>query len=115
MPPQQSYLAELRTDSVFSGAPVLITKPPIGANAGTETVVLKDRIWLLGINWGHLPHYEHVVEMDGKKRSQDWHTQSNSGIANILPSWKLFQVLQYPELQERRREEWEAFKRQHQL
>jgi len=115
LPPQESYLAELRTDSGFSGAPVLITKPPIAPRAENATVILKDRTWLLGINWGHLRHYEHIVEIGSKEPSTYLHTESNSGIAHILPAWKIYQLLHYDELKVRRHEEWEAFKKQREL
>jgi hypothetical protein len=110
--PQDSYLAELRTESGYSGAPVFIAKPALAPTPGQESVALRDKAWFLGLNWGHLPHHDRIVEKgDHKKQSPDWCVMSNSGIANIVPAWKLFQVLHYDELVVQRRNVWSTYKK----
>jgi hypothetical protein len=64
---------------------------------------------LLGIDCGHLRHPEEVFFKGNSKVS--YQLQSNTGIAVVVPSWKIMDVLNTPKLVEDRAKEDEVLKR----
>jgi len=50
---------------------------------------------LLGIDFGHLPHWNDVYQ---KTRKTDYRAQSNTGIAGVVPAWKILELLETPSL-----------------
>jgi hypothetical protein len=60
------------------------------------------REWLLGIDWGHIPHFEDVVDEGGKRHPDGWRVRSSSAIAAVVPAWKLVELLNVRELVEQR-------------
>ena len=56
------------------------------------------REWFLGIDWGHIPNFEDVVDEGGKRHPDGWRVRSNSAIAAVVPAWKLIELLSIEEL-----------------
>lgn len=106
---QEAFLVETRSLSGYSGSPVFVYKPAI-----KKTPMYKDRslrlhmpsqsvtglvgeLSLLGIDCGHVQKYEDVVNGAGTPHSQ-WKVKSNTGMAIVIPAWRLSDLLNIPEL-----------------
>jgi hypothetical protein len=103
---QESFLVECRSIPGHSGAPVFIYKPQdfeppnqVSPITGLKVVqwngvrqLISNSYWLLGIDWCHL---------------QDPETKSNTGMAGVIPAWKILEVLNSAELVKKRRQEAE--------
>jgi hypothetical protein len=113
---QESFLVDMRSHSGFSGAPVFVYYESPGwrdtprflpvtgdrvqdaevdqkalehRRAGPYTSGTMSRMWLLGIDWGHLPVWGDVVHA-GKKFGR---MRVNNGMAGVVPAWKLAELL----------------------
>jgi len=76
--------------------------------------------WLLGIVWGHLilvdPDFEYVRDNQGEILPEKLKVRVNTGIMQVVPAWKIREILDLPELQEKRRlEEVELVKQKAEL
>jgi hypothetical protein len=110
---QESFLVDMRSQPGFSGSPVLVyfqepgwrnLRPPSArvedgpeakAKALEERVAgrplsgIMGRVWLLGIDWGHLPVWDDVF--DGNRKIG--RMRVSTGMAGVVPAWKLFDLL----------------------
>jgi len=132
---QESFLVECRSLSGFSGSPVFVsTSQTYDSNntpqitewgesiptAEPETGGLKIEFisvsgtfgpWLLGIDWGHLPLWKPVYEKQHKTKT-DYIVDANTGIACVVPSWRILDLLNQRELvRERKRDDEEIARR----
>ena len=98
---QPSFLVELRSDNGYSGAPVLVSRAAPKRISEDDSVALNERIWLLGVNWGHVP----------MTHPDDWRLRSNPHIAMVIPAEKVLEILRYDDLEKRRNAVWEAHKK----
>ena len=59
---------------------------------------------LLGVDFGHLPHWDSVFQFPANKkhRETEYKAQSNTGVAGVVPSWKIIDILYAPKLVEQR-------------
>jgi hypothetical protein len=101
---QESFLVDMRSLAGFSGSPVLVfyeeavfrrklgEPPPADwADASGQSVSGGvSKAWLLGIDWGHLPITEDVLDKNRKKVGE---MSVNSGMAAVVPAWKLADLL----------------------
>lgn len=131
---QESFLIETRSLSGFSGSPVFIHIPPYSERptpryhspfsttptlerqsplmapsqvASSEPPQMIEKSygpWLLGIDWGHMPDFAHVLERDRKTRVDDQGVLSNTGVATVVPAWKILELLWEPVFQHAREE-----------
>ncbi|MGA2832968.1 MAG: hypothetical protein ABSE55_07845 [Terracidiphilus sp.] len=132
---QEAFLVECRSISGFSGSPVFLMSDRVYRAQDAENVTdLRKRKagfarregsimttanfkvtmidgtvgpLLLGIDFGHLPHWDEVHQ---GKRKTDYRSLSNSGIAGVVPSWKIMDLLDTPALVEERRKGDEELK-----
>lgn len=99
---QESYLVEIRSIGGYSGSPVFIQVPPFSAprpNSPPKSAAsLGVGPFLLSINWGHKHTKEKVRDKKGDPISEGWEVRSNTGMANVVPAWKLEEVLCLDEL-----------------
>lgn len=110
---QESFLVDMRSQSGFSGSPVVAyfeelgwrNLPPLPDEveddpaakrralqervAGRPLSGLVSKMWLLGIDWGHLPVFGDVV--DGTKKVG--RMSVSTGMAAVVPAWKLLDLL----------------------
>jgi len=122
---QEGFLVECRSLSGFSGSPVFVmTTQTYGYSSIREI----DRLpgadirehglpgeptrlpntlrvtnagpWLLGIDWGHVPLWKPVYErVPGRpNRETNYRTELNTGIACVLPAWRIADILNDEEL-----------------
>jgi hypothetical protein len=108
---QDSFLVECRSVPGHSGAPVFIYKRQRFEQSGDISPVTGGRItkwngvkqlvsdsyWLLGIDWCHL---------------QDVETKSNTGMAGVIPAWKILELINCEQLVNQRREMAERIQRE---
>jgi hypothetical protein len=131
---QEGFLVECRSLSGFSGSPVFAMTtqtyerdhalkiieflkeqriPPgstyIGRTAiqGQGVFFLNAGPWLLGIDWGHVPLWKTVYERTANRTNQptNYRTELNTGIACVLPAWRIMDVLNREELVKQREKE----------
>jgi hypothetical protein len=107
---QEGFLIETRSLSGFSGSPVFVhftpfsTYPPHYGEREVGT-------WLLGVNWGHSRTFESVLQEQSNPLKHElvpvdprWKVPSNSGQAQVVPAWKLQELLDQEELKMARRQ-----------
>jgi hypothetical protein len=67
--------------------------------------------WLLGIDFGHLPLWNTVYESDEETPTK-YRVEANTGIACVIPAWRIIEVLESEGLmKERDREDQRLAKR----
>jgi hypothetical protein len=99
---QGSFLIECRSLSGFSGSPVFVQpNPDAVAHFGRLQIVPAvspaafEGIRLLGIDWCHIPLWKDVYQMD-RTTKMALQVEQNTGIAGIVPAWRLAQLLNLP-------------------
>lgn len=111
----EGYLVEASSFSGYSGSPVFLYTPPwelpnfLGHDPNPRSRMAEiDQgfLWLLGVNWGHLPITLDAVTSGGENMT----VELNAGMMCVVPAWKLLEVLNLPELQDQRAREREAWK-----
>jgi Trypsin-like peptidase domain len=124
----EAFLVECRSVSGFSGSPVFVMtdrlfvddrarrvieyerkrdgviEGPIPSGMQITVTSMDRRVGplLLGLDFGHLPIRGIVYQ---KNRSTDYEVETNTGIAGVVPAWKIVEVLDTPKLAEDRAKE----------
>jgi hypothetical protein len=108
---QEAFLVETRSMSGFSGSPVFVYRPseieatiPPGEDSFetrhryiTTITELVGHVNFLGIDCGHVQKYEKVVNGALIPHPQ-WKVAGNTGMAIVIPAWRLLELLNTPEL-----------------
>jgi hypothetical protein len=63
--------------------------------AGRHSSGIMGKTWLLGVEWGHLPVWENVYDGDQKIGRM----RVSSGMAGVVPAWKLADLLNEKDIQ----------------
>jgi hypothetical protein len=112
----ESFLVETRSLSGYSGSPVCVSVPKNILRPARERGTYSPReggFWLLGVDWGHIPIYENVLEKNREDEiPEGWVVESNSGQMAVAPAWKLKELLDMEELAVVRRNVDYAVRRQ---
>jgi hypothetical protein len=112
---QESFLVEVRSLPGYSGSPVFgyVAIPPQGKQMtpGERPNLAGMTLRLIGIDWCHLRDWTGVVQADEETRTGD-KVALNSGMAGVVPAWKLTELLEDEDLAEQRKEGEEEFRRQ---
>jgi hypothetical protein len=92
---QEAYLVEMRSISGHSGSPVFFYVPYHNIPDGD---MKERRGWaigplLLGIDCAHLTEPSLVLTEEGHDHPQLLHVKSNSGMAAVIPAWRLMKLL----------------------
>jgi len=120
---QESFLVDMRSLSGFSGSPVFVYFPVTGFLSDPKTPEereaeedqpksfanltplpktgwrhLIEEIWLLGVDWGHVPLTQEVLDAFGEPVKEGWRLSVNTGMAAVVPAWKLDALLDVEEL-----------------
>jgi hypothetical protein len=111
--PQDSFLVEMRSISGFSGSPVFVSinptlaRPPSFITPANHTYnQARHGPWLLGIDWSHIPNFKPVLESDRKTPSKSaQYVEINSGMAGVIPAWRIQEVLDLPRFVMQRKEQ----------
>ena len=94
----ESFLVETRSLSGFSGSPVFVYHT-LHTPYPSDFPDREEGIWLLGVDWGHLPIFENVKEKNRKDDvPEGWVVESNSGQMAVTPAWKLQELLDTEDL-----------------
>lgn len=132
---QESFLVETRSLPGYSGSAVLLyspcamndmserrfgkqkTKPQIGTVSTETSFAIKQMTarkgpYLLGIDWCHIHRPSYVLNRDGKKIDERWYVEENTGMAGVIPAWKITEILNCEELAVARRQEAEQYKQE---
>ena len=111
---QESFLVEVRSLSGFSGSPVLVNQGaktyPISDGTEHFQVGPTNQDLLLGIDWGHHPWVAGVyrgARSRNEREPTDLWTEHNSGMMNVVPAWKIQELLDDDELRHMRDSEEE--------
>jgi len=95
---QECFLVECHSISGYSGSPVLVqikafTPRPDSKKEAHEPVSsrmrTKNQTWLLGVDFGHMPHYDPVVDARLKPHPDGRRVRSNPAMMAVVPAWKL--------------------------
>jgi hypothetical protein len=119
---QESLLVELRSLPGYSGSPVFayypapmvrLDKPDEEGGKPMRGFEFQgiNSVWLLGVDWCHLYSEEPVRQPDGTRVSERSFVKQNSGMAGVVPAWKLLELLHGEELTDIRNEEFEERKK----
>lgn len=100
-----SFLIETRSLSGYSGSPVFVHILPFSKRPEMEGWSAQRGPWLLGVDWGHEHFFEKVLEQDGTETQEKRKVRTNSGITNVVPVWKLLELLNIKEFAEMRKRE----------
>lgn len=127
---QEAFLVETRSISGYSGSPVFVYRPKetrvaapprdrfdLRSNWGGESryTAITDLVGipeLLGIDCGHIQKYEKVVDRIGNPHPQGWKVSSNTGMAIVIPAWRLVDLFNKPELIMQRKEKDDEYLRE---
>jgi hypothetical protein len=113
---QETFLVEHRSLPGYSGSPVFVylnpsqPRPPTWLTPWQQTGdVGMDKIgpWLLGIDWVHIHNYEPVLTQRDEKSiavPKLW-VKAHTGMAGVIPAWRLADLLTSPELKMARKKE----------
>jgi hypothetical protein len=115
---QEAFLVETRSISGYSGSPVFVYKPrqvtatippsPDNPYAGETFVTsIADPVgypMFLGIDCGHVRDREPILDANGQPHPFGWHVDTNTGMAIVIPAWRLLDLLNKPELVMQREE-----------
>ena len=97
---QESFLVEMHSLPGYSGSPVFVYDHHVRM---WEQKYMQVGIRLLGIDWCHLSTYEPVLEKDSENRFEKINGQfvrSNTGMAGVVPAWKLKELLNSEEVKD---------------
>jgi hypothetical protein len=123
---QESFLVEMLSLSGYSGSPALafrmhmvqpfIGEPKLTVGPPRDPSGFKYRSSglpaLLGIDWGHIHEEAPVRQPDGTVVSDKLYVRQNSGIAGVVPAWKIAELLREEELEEMRATRREEIERE---
>jgi hypothetical protein len=123
---QEAFLVETRSISGYSGSPVFVYRPKketttippsphspyYGDTYSTSITDLVGHPILLGIDCGHIDRYEDVVDEKDKAHPAGWRVKSNTGMAAVIPAWRLSDLLNTEELVMQREQKDRQWKEQ---
>jgi hypothetical protein len=68
--------------------------------------------YLLGIDWCHIPRKAPIRSRDGRPIDDGWYVQENTGMAGVIPAWKIADILNGEELTIQRQKQDEEMTKQ---
>lgn len=91
---QQAFLVDMRSRAGYSGAPVFVYRIRPDLDTDPESWVSGFEQRLLGIDSGHLPAMRRVLSKDQRTPvDPELWTAQNSGMATVIPAWRLTELL----------------------
>ncbi len=111
---EEAYLVEMRSISGFSGSPVIVRIPAgralkVGASKPVHVTYDPTNDWhmLLGIDCGHSNDKDTALyyPADADKPLEEFKIEYNTGLAIVIPAWKLQEIIDSPEATKMRDEE----------
>ncbi|MEA2363917.1 MAG: hypothetical protein QOD71_3062 [Thermoleophilaceae bacterium] len=113
---QDSFLVEVRSLPGYSGSPVFgyVPIPPSGKKLepGDDPELAGMAVRLIGVDWCHLRDWADVYQADEETKTGD-RVALNSGMAGVIPAWKLTELLEDDELARDRKQGEDDWRKQH--
>ena len=112
----EAYLVEVRSIAGFSGSPVVVRVPSQrarGVPLGKRVVDDPANDWhmLLGIDCGHSnDNAESLYETGSEEPVKGYEIEYNTGLAIVIPAWKLQELIDCDEAEKMREEESQEYK-----
>ena len=124
--PQESFLVEVKSLPGYSGSAILLyspcatndmsqrrfgkpnSSPPIGKGLWQEDSYLWMKPkgpYLLGIDWCHISRRAKILNRDRKPIDEGWYVEENTGMAGVVPAWKIAEILNSEEFKMQRQKE----------
>lgn len=95
---QENISVEMRSIGGYSGSPVFVTVPPFSVRPDKNEISQESRIWLLGVDWGHVRTREPVMFKGSETHHPEGlYVEYNTGMANVVPAWRLTKLLDIPQ------------------
>ena len=126
---QECFLVEVRSLPGYSGSAVLIYSPcamndmsqrRMGIDRGKADLFKGQEgldaalahqspkgPYLLGIDCLHICNTSPVTDKDGKELAYEWRVSQNTGMAGVIPTWKILEILNCEVLMKDRQKEAE--------
>lgn len=101
---QESFLVDMRSHGGYSGSPVVVYTGDMGFRPGA-VIAAAGPTWLLGVDWGHLHFPVDLLQYDSRdhgSRETIGTVQAGTGMAAVVPGWKVTEVLELEECVEER-------------
>ncbi len=126
---QQSFLVEVRSLPGYSGSAVFMHSPNAmndmsarregrdkPSDKATEFPIVDPSVidtmmgfmkpkgpYLLGIDWCHIPREARIRSRDGEPIEEGWYVEENTGMAGVIPAWKIRDILDNEEFKMHRK------------
>ena len=98
---QESFIVETRSLSGYSGSPVFVYTAPFYPRPGQQRRGARLMLYLLGIDWCHIPDYKRILDSEKKDPiDEKWFVEANTGMAGVVPAWKIKELLEAEELRQ---------------
>lgn len=121
---QESFLVEMHSLPGFSGSPVFVLPDPwrqmqidpamakfvewkitLESPYLPKPVVDARDVTLLGVNWGHIESpLKRIVNKSGEPIEDEFYFSGNSGMAGVVPWWKLWELFDDSDVESARKE-----------
>jgi hypothetical protein len=96
---QESFAVEMRSMGGYSGSPVYVYPSAWNMNR-RSTSVGGQRLFLLGVDWGHIVDHSEVrekivsIEMEATARGRTIaYVAANTGMNGVVPAWRLAEMI----------------------
>lgn len=123
---QESFLVEVRSLPGYSGSAVLLWSPCAmndmsqrrfgSPKPNSSSTIVPGKTsnfsirqttspkgpYLLGIDWCHILRNAKILSRDGRPIDEGWYVEENTGMAGVIPAWKIAEVLNGEELMAQR-------------
>ena len=90
---QESFIVEVRSLPGYSGSPVFWYIPDFSRRPGSSRLEARPYRGLLGIDAGHFESKILITDSKGEAHPDKWQASLNSGMAIIVPAWKILELL----------------------
>lgn len=113
--PREAFLAEVKSIGGYSGSPVIVSIPAVRSGEPVFQLVggpAPTVEYLLGVDCEHILLNEEMlhVEKNGKVSTTNYRVRSNTGMAIVIPAWKILDILDCKQLKEQREKDEEEIR-----
>ena len=105
---QESYLMDIKSIGGYSGSPVWLNEPAYIQRPRAKEKI--DKRWVIGVDWGHILYWQPLYGQNRKPIQGGGLVRVNTGIAGVVPAWKLIDLLERDDVKEFREQEVAAYK-----
>jgi hypothetical protein len=107
---QDGFLVDMRSLAGYSGSPVFVYRNRPDLTSDDAEWVMGIELRFLGVDFGHLPLYARVLRENRDRAFEPpmW-VEQNSGVAAVIPAWRLKQLIDDEEVARIREESERAW------